>query len=274
MLIHRSAAISVDREIDLSAHRAAVIAALLEYIYGDCCCASPDIAAGLKSLAEELSLTYLAEGVSAATVTESSGSGIRWMKTASGKWAQVDTALVPQRSASSTYLHDLVGLVVDDTTDANYVRLHVKQADGIDTKTVYVARPLLNTSDFFCALLDGGFAEARDFRSGSNEIEVSADNAAAFVTCLRCLATGDAQSLMPDSWNELLNIIIEAHRLGFTDTFETAALMLGEVVLEGDLQTEALETIGRMATLFDLTRLAREAETCCKLKTASRIVLS
>jgi alpha-tubulin suppressor-like RCC1 family protein len=250
-------------EVDLSEHRAVTIVALLEYIYGDCCCASPDVAASLQSLAENLSLTRLVENISVATETQSSGSGIRWMRTAAGVWAEVATTerAAIKKSTPSTYEHDLSGLVAEDgAAVADYIRLHVKQADGTGAKSVQVARPLLMASPFFGALLDGGFSEARDLRSGSNGIEVCADNADAFVLCLRTFATGNAQRLMPESSHELLCVMVEAHRLGFADALGAAELKLSRAVREGSLDAESLETVSQAAKLFDMTRLAKEAD--------------
>jgi len=249
---------------DFMGHRASTVRAFLEYLYCDYCRAAPDVAASLEPLADEFALPHLAAGVSAATQTESCGSGVRWVRTASG-WSQIATDDVdaPGAAVSSTYVQDLLRLVLVEGADAEhsaaFVRLFVKQVDGTHSRLVHVARPLLLASSFFRALLDGGFAEAHELRHGTGNIEVSADNADALVLCLQMLATGDARPLMPTTCEEALGVMVEAHRLGFQDAVNSAELVLSRLVKDGELGNEALESIAHAAYLYDLERLANEA---------------
>lgn len=224
-----------------------------------------DVAANLKAIADEFSLPRLAAGVSAATQTASEGSGVCWVRTADGKWMQTandDSQLVSRRIAS-TYTEDLSRLVlVDDVTaetPVDFVALRVKQVDGLHKRAISVARPLLLTSAFFRALLDGGFAETQHLLSSSDHLEVSADSADALVLCLQMLASGDTDALMPSSADDVLEVLVEAHRLGFPQALSAAEKALGQIVVSSDLDVVTLEAIANAAQLYDMQRLAREA---------------
>lgn len=160
----------------------------------------------------------------------------------------------------SSYVEDLTALMVEDefAENADYVRLKVKQTDGSRSQIVQVARALLMTSGFFSALLEGGFAEAVDLRSGSSIVEVSADSVDAFILCLRMLATGDT-GVLPQRCHELLSIVVEAHRLDFKDVFLAAEQKIGIILLEENTPVELLENICHVAKLFDIERLVAEA---------------
>lgn len=244
-------------ELDLADYQASTIRALLEYLYCDYCRAAPDVAASLRPLAEELSLHHLLAGVSAATRTESCGSDVCWVRTAAGKWTQVSTDTAPRTVVASTYTQDLLSLVAETGGD-DFVELVIKQVDGVTSRSVHAARPLLLTSGFFRALLEGGFSEAQGLRIGSGSIEVAADSVDAFVLCLRMLASGDAVKLMPASADEALAVMAEAHRLGFQDALRAAELKLGEAVVAGATDEESFKAIGNAAQLYDLDRLANE----------------
>jgi hypothetical protein len=256
-------------EVDLSEHRLLAVQALLEYLYCDYCRAAPDIAASLKPLADSFSLMHLAAGVSAATQTESFGSGVCWVRTVSGKWTQVATETGPRPVVASTYAKDMLKLLVvddEDNVSSDFVKLCVKEFGSTSSRIIRVARPLLLTSAFFRALLEGGFAESQDFRSGSGILEGSADDADALILCLQISATGDAGSLMPRSSDELLAVLAEAHRLGFPDVLSAAELALGKQLAEGDLDANACGAVAHAAKIYDLERLCHEAATavCCE----------
>merc|ERR1712216_630003 len=123
-------------------------------------------------------------------------------------------------------------------------------------RSLFVARPLLLASSFFRALLEGGFAESQDL----NHIDVTADSADALVLCLQILATGDAATLMPSGCCEILALMVEAHRLGFADAFRAAEHSLSKVIVESDVEVDALEAVTRMAKLYDLDRIVNECQ--------------
>jgi len=191
------------------------------------------------------------------------------MRTASGKWAQVaaETGLRP--TVASTYAKDMLQLLAandEHNGSSDFVKLCVKEFGSAISRTLRVARPLLLTSGFFRALLEGGFAESQDFRSGSGILEVSADSADALVLCLQISATGDAGTLMPRSSDELLAVLAEAHRLGFPDVLSAAELALGKHLEEGDLDAHAVGAVAHAAKIYDLERLCHEAAAavCCE----------
>lgn len=255
-------------ELDLSKHCGPTVRALLEYIYCDYCRAAPDVAASLKPLADEFSLPRLAAGVAAATQTESLGSGVVWVRTAAGNWVQMAADAAPREVIESTYTQDLSRLIQTEDSEAadcvDFVKLNVKQDGSTHSRSVRAARPFLLTSDFFRALLDGGFAEAQGLRTGSGQTDVSADNVDAFVLCLQMLATGEAGPLMPSISDEIFAVMVEAHRLGFSGAFSAAEQALGKLVRQGDVETEALEAIAGVAHLDEFERLANEAARSCK----------
>jgi hypothetical protein len=250
--------------LDLSGHRCSTICALLEYLYCDFCRAAPDVAAGLKPLAEELCLTRLASGVSAAAQTASVDSDVCWVRTAAGKWTQVAADTAPRVVIESTYTQDLLSLVrVAEADVANcdddFVGLRINQYGSTNMRCLHVARPLLLASSFFRALVEGGFAESQNLRSGAGHVEISTDNADAMVLCLQLLATGEAEALMPSEKDEVIALLVEAHKLSLAAALNAAELKLSKLVSDGGIEDDEMETIIHLAKLYDLERLAREA---------------
>jgi len=161
----------------------------------------------------------------------------------------------------SSYADDMEALIVEGVTGlagSDYVELLVKQGNGDDVRHVCIARPLLLTIEFFVAMLEGGFAETRDF-AGSSLLEVSADNPWALVLCFRLLATGN-RALIPDSAPGVLAVLVEAHRLCLSDIVSVAELALVRIVEARAVDAETHKSLAQAAELFDLPKLACELD--------------
>lgn len=254
--------------LDLLGCSVAAVTGLLEYLYCDTCSASPQVAAELRPLAQELGLEHLVAGVTAATQTETAGSGVRWARTSEGKWAQLedqdDDAGAP---VESTYEKDL-GALVSETRpdDADFVELAVRlveagaEADGT-SRTLWVARPLLATVDFFQPLLRGDFAEGREIRDGHQVLKCSTDHVDAYVACLLMLTGADAtERLMPKDAETILAVLVEAHRLGLPGVVAAAERCLGEALAHEVPSQELAKAVACAAELYGFPRLLAEAE--------------
>jgi hypothetical protein len=164
----------------------------------------------------------------------------------------------------STYTQDLLSLVrVAEADVANcdddFVGLRINQYGSTNMRCLHVARPLLLASSFFRALVEGGFAESQNLRSGAGHVEISTDNADAMVLCLQLLATGEAEALMPSEKDEVIALLVEAHKLSLAAALNAAELKLSKLVSGGGIEDDEMETIIHLAKLYDLERLAREA---------------
>lgn len=248
-------------KLDLRGHTARCVSALLEYLYTDHCRLGADVAAELRSLAEELKLERLMAGIAIASETDSMTVGMRWVRTPTGKWEQIED-VQNDLLGTSTYAQDLEALVgeggVAETDFPDYVELDVRQLDGTTSRTLHAALTLLLAIDFFRAMLDGGFSEAVGLRLGAARVELLADDAAALVLCLRILATGKF-SLIPDDPAEVLAVLVEAHRLQLGEIVAAAEASLGCAAAEGRLSASVLEALASAAQLYNLPRLAPQA---------------
>eukprot|EP00747_Dinoflagellata_sp_TGD_P164884 gnl/TRDRNA2_/TRDRNA2_185435_c0_seq1.p1 gnl/TRDRNA2_/TRDRNA2_185435_c0~~gnl/TRDRNA2_/TRDRNA2_185435_c0_seq1.p1 ORF type:complete len:782 (+),score=124.76 gnl/TRDRNA2_/TRDRNA2_185435_c0_seq1:108-2453(+) len=242
----------------LKGHSKACVSVLLEYLYCDFCIAGADVASELRPISEDLGLDRLSAGIRSAVETEGSG-GLRWVRSAQGKWVQTEAAET-QVEAASTYKQDLAVLVLEEgvpAEDVDYVELAIFQVNGSTRRSVHVARSVLLAVEFFRALLEGGFAEG----TATHAVEVAADDVEAFVLCLRMLMTGDF-ALMPTDLAAVMALLVEAHRLGLPDLVSRAELKLGRLAAEGQIEgEEVINAVLYTAELYDLSKLASELRT-------------
>lgn len=170
---------------------------------------------------------------------------------------------------TSSYGRDLEALVVEggkesipESDIADYVKVTIRQISGDEFRTLYTARPLLLTVDFFRAFLEGGFSEAAgfqleaaSFQQDAPHIELQADSVGALALCFRMLATGDL-CLLPEDPAEVLAVLVEAHRLQLRHIVAVAEATLGKALTEQRLPDDIVEALEIAAGLFDLPRLA------------------
>jgi len=249
----------------LSEYTVFCVAALLEYLYTDYCRVGADVAAELKRLAKDLGLGRLLAGVCSASETDSVSEGVRWARTASGRWEQVAVAQYEaDQDVMSTYAEDLQRLVVEvgdgvPPTDG-FVELVVRDVGGAGAvQRLHVARALLLTNDFFRTFLEGDFSEAVELRSGRHCAELIADDTEAFMLCLRAFATGAHSHLRTaDDPQAALALLAEAHRLELHDIVGDVESALSQAVAEGRCAAQ-LPEVQAAARIFSLPRLAQIA---------------
>jgi len=248
-------------ELDLSAYSVESISALLEFIYTDFCRTRADVAATLRPLAEELSIGRLVSGIIAATETESAGDGMRWVRTSEGCWKLAVAEQLPSLSLTkSTYESDLDKFVQEDSANleteemADYVELAVEQSSDDSTRAIHVAKLVLMSIPFFCALLEGPFAEAEQFRLGACNIPLQVGSTDALVLCLRMFAMGN-MGLMPEDPEILLSIVVEAHRLELPSIVTAAEACIVKAATEGRVDHSLHDTFRGAAALYDLQQL-------------------
>jgi len=244
--------------LDLGGWTPACVTALLEYLYTDFCRPSPDAAAELRPLAEAHGLSRLAAGLASAGEKASMEDGARWVRKEGGGWRQVregSSEASPAVLPESRYETDLQALVVEGETQApGYVVLAIREEeDPTNVQLLSVARIVLVAVDFFRALLEGGFAESQRMREcGEGRLEVSADSAEALTRCLRLLATGRLEDLRRAGPEEVLAVLVEAHRLCLPEIVDAAADALSLAAAAG----RAPEGLADVAALYGLPRLA------------------
>mmetsp|Transcript_26725 Transcript_26725/g.49046 ORF Transcript_26725/g.49046 Transcript_26725/m.49046 type:complete len:797 (+) Transcript_26725:39-2429(+) len=244
--------------LDLSMYSRPAIEALLEYLYTDFCRARPSVAVELRPVSQDLGLARLAAGIAAATESDSEAHGKRWVRTAAGRWQQVDLDESTMKDGhASSYNSDLQRMVLEDGMEAScpeeYVPLQLIDAET--SHEVLVARVLLLTVAFFRGFLDGGFAETTVATSeGAEAITLRADNVAALCTALRLLATGNPDDL-PKAPLELLALIVEAHRLELSDLLNMAETALASGLCAADVPEDVQMVVRRSAELYGLRKL-------------------
>lgn len=252
-------------ELDLKGHTTRSVAALIEYLYTDYCRLGPDVASELRELAIELQLERLMAGVALASETESVADGMRWVRSSTGRWEQVQADDGDLLVGTSTYMSDLEALVVDgekgnlsESDIVDFVKVIVRQNDCDEPQTLYVARVLLLAVDFFRALLEGGFSETAGFQLATPQVEIQADSARALSLCIRILASGNVQ-LVPQDPVEALAVLVEAHRLQLSDLVAAAEASLVFAMTESLCAEDIREAIGDVGDLFDIPRLRRRS---------------
>jgi len=256
-------------KLDLEPTSITAAAALLEYIYCDYTKASPASASELRPLAEELGLQRLIEGIVAATETDSQGEEMRWVRSATGKWVQVETSRTCEAARTeSTYAKDLASLVFDDDLlddtplEPSFVQLRIRSMDGAESQGVRIAKALLLTVEFFEGLLERDFLEARCLRNSGNTVEIAADDVDAFILCLKSLACCSIGDIMPASPLQVLAVLGEAHRLELQRVVVACEWALGRALNSPDADLtndeDVLQAVEGAAALYELPRLSAE----------------
>lgn len=249
-------------ELDLRGHTRRCVNALVEFLYTDHCRMGPDVASELKGLATELKLERLLAGVLMASETESVSVGMRWVRGADRKWEQIAANDENDLASGSSYCRDLEALVVESNTGSpspDFVEVAIKQNEGSETLTLFVARALLLAVEFFRALLEGGFSESTSMQAEAPKVELNADDAEALALCLRMLACGDFPGLMPEDPAAILAVLVEAHRLQLREIVAATEARLGHALATQQCSAAVVEATKHAAALFDMPRLASAA---------------